>query len=123
MNSALISLGANTPDKEHRLTNAINAIERIATITARSPIYHSEAEGHKKSAPYANALLQIATNTDFDTLHDTFKLWERQAGRTPQSKLQGEIPLDIDIVVWNDNILRQSDLQYDFMQQGMKLMR
>ena len=44
---------------------------------------------------------------------------EKAAGRFPQSKLSGEVPLDIDIVVWNDEVKRPRDMVQDYMQIGL----
>lgn len=122
MNRALISLGANSPDKHRQLQQAIATIEHMATITARTPIYETPAEGSTAAAPYANALLRIVTPIPYEELRATFKHWEQEAGRTPQSKLQGIIPLDIDIVVWNDKLLKERDMHYDYMKLGMSLL-
>lgn len=120
--TALISLGANTPDKYTMLANTITRIKELVHVTAHTPVYETPAEGSVAAAPYANALLQITTDADFDTLHDTFKEWERAAGRTPQSKLQGIIPLDIDIIEWNGTVLKERDMQFAYMQKGLQLL-
>lgn len=122
MPQVLISLGANMFDKEMQLNRAIEALRAISTIEAQTPIYHTAAEGSVEAAPYANALLLVTIDADYETLRATFKRWEQQAGRTPQSKLRGEVPLDIDIVKWNDTLLKERDMQYDFMKQGLALL-
>lgn len=122
MTTALISLGANTADKEIQLQEAIASISRIAHIDACTPIYNTPAEGSVAAAPYANALLQISTDSDYDTLNATFKSWEQAAGRTPASKSQGIIPLDVDIIIWDNNIIKQRDMQLSYMKQGLILL-
>ena len=122
MAKVLISLGANMPDKEARLNQAIEALRAIATIEAQTPIYHTEAEGSVVAAPYANALLLVTIEADYEALRATFKQWEQQAGRSPQSKQRGEVPLDIDIVKWNDTLLKERDMEFDFMKQGLALL-
>lgn len=122
MSTALISLGANRTDKHTMLANTIDRIKTLVQVTAQTPIYETEAEGSIAAAPYANALLQISTNIDYATLHDTFKSWEQAAGRTKQSKLRGIIPLDIDIISWNDTLLKERDMQFAYMQRGLTLL-
>lgn len=122
MTTALISLGANTPGKHATLTDTIERIKELAQVTALTPVYETPAEGSIAAAPYANALLQISTNIDYHTLHDTFKEWEQVAGRTRESKLQGIIPLDIDIIMWDGNILKERDMQMAYMQEGLQLL-
>lgn len=123
MNTALISLGANTPDKQEILSTVIKEIALYAHIKAQTLIYHTAAEGSiTQAAPYANALLIIETENDYATLHRTFKEREQRAGRTAQSKIDGIVPLDIDIVKWNDKILKERDMEFEFMKSGLALL-
>lgn len=122
MATALLSLGANTPNKREAITNAIKAIGQIASITAQTPIYETPAEGSIVAQPYANALLLITTAGEYATLRETFKNWEKETGRTPQSKLQGIVPLDIDIIKWNDTLLKERDMEYEYMKKGLQLL-
>ena len=122
MAKALISLGANTIDKKQRLTDTIVAIAQIAFIEAQTPIYETAAEGSVATLPYANALILIETSAEYEVLRVTFKQWERNAGRTAESKAQGLIPLDIDIVTWNDHVIKERDMEFEYMKLGMKLL-
>ena len=122
MAKALISLGANTTDKKQRLTDTIVAIAQIAFIEAQTPIYETAAEGSVSTLPYANALVLIETSAEYEELRATFKQWERNAGRTAESKAQGLIPLDIDIVTWNDHVIKERDMEFEYMKLGMKLL-
>lgn len=123
MSKALLSLGANTPNKHTMLTDTIDRIKELVEVTELTPVYETPAEGSITAPPYANALLTIYTDIDYTTLHDTFKEWERAAGRTPQMKLQGIVPLDIDIISWNDTLLKERDMEFAYMQRGLKLLR
>ena len=69
---ALISLGANTPDKSERIARCIETIGNMAHITALTPIYETPAEGSIAAAPYANALVEIETNAQYEELRTTF---------------------------------------------------
>ena len=122
MAKALISLGANTTDKKQRLADTIVAIAQIAFIEAQTPIYETAAEGSVATLPYANALILIETSAEYEELRVTFKQWERNAGRTAESKAQGLIPLDIDIVTWNDHVIKERDMEFEYMKLGMKLL-
>jgi 2-amino-4-hydroxy-6-hydroxymethyldihydropteridine diphosphokinase len=122
MTKALLSLGANTPDKKERLALTIDAIAQIARIEAQTPIYETPAEGSIATKPYANALVVIETHAEYDELRTTFKQWEIDAGRTPESKAQGLIPLDIDIVTWNDKVIKERDMEFEYMKKGLELL-
>ena len=120
MTQALVSLGANTPDKREQLARTIEAIASIARIEAQTPIYDTPAEGSVATKPYANALLLIDTPDSYEALRATFKEWETAAGRTPTSKQQGIIPLDIDIISWDNTILKERDMEFEYMKKGLQ---
>lgn len=122
MTNALISLGANTPDKKEQLTHTINSLSQIACIKAQTPIYETPAEGSTATLPYANALILIETEAEYDELRTTFKQWEIDAGRTPKSKAQGIIPLDVDIITWNDKVIKERDMEFNYMKKGLELL-
>ena len=102
-NAVVLSIGSNSADREAQMTNCIAWLRGIATPTKLSSVYNSPAS-NGKDPDYLNAVAEI-----------TSKDYERQCGRTPQSKALGSIPIDIDIVMWNGNVLRQKDFaQYYF---------
>ena len=41
---------------------------------------------------------------------------ERQAGRTPESKQLGIIPLDIDILTYDNQVIKAEDLRKKYVQ-------
>ncbi len=122
MNKALISLGANHNNRIETLKQTIEIIKQDVKITACTPVYESNAEGKSTDKIYANALLLIESETDFDTLYNYYKQLEKEAGRTPAMREQGIVPLDIDIVKWNDHILKPRDMNYQYMQKGLEML-
>ena len=120
MNTVLISLASNTPDKLRQMNNAFAELQEMGLVAASSSIYETIACGSIKSPNYLNAVVKIFTDTDHQELYDVLKTMEKAHGRTPESKLSGKIPLDIDIVVWNGEIIRPQDWKQDYFQTGLK---
>ena len=113
-NAVVLSIGSNSADREAQMTNCIAWLRGIATLTKLSSVYNSPAS-NGKDPDYLNAVAEIATALTHPELTKMLKDYERQCGRTPQSKALGSIPVDIDIVMWNGNVLRQKDFaQYYF---------
>ena len=110
MNTVLISLASNTPDKLRQMNNAFAELQEMGLVAASSSIYETVACGS----------IKIFTDTDHQELHNVLKTMEKAHGRTPESKLSGKIPLDIDIVVWNGEIIRPQDWKQDYFQTGLK---
>ena len=57
---------------------------------------------------------------DLDEAVKTLKELERNQGRTPELKIQGIVPIDIDVVIWNDEIVRMRDYEQDYFSQGYR---
>lgn len=113
-NAVVLSIGSNSADRETQMTNCIAWLRGIATLTKLSSVYNSPAS-NGKDPDYLNAVAEIATALTHPELTKLLKDYERQCGRTPQSKALGSIPIDIDIVMWNGEVLRQKDFaQYYF---------
>ena len=113
-NAVVLSIGSNSADRETQMTNCIAWLRGIATPTKLSSVYNSPAS-NGKDPDYLNAVAEITSTLTHPELNKLLKNYERQCGRTPQSKSLGSIPIDIDIVMWNGNVLRQKDFaQYYF---------
>lgn len=122
MNHALISLAANDEKKETTIAHALRLIESYCVILNQTPVYRSKAAGESQQPSYANALLQVETDQEYEELRRRFKSLEHDAGRTPASKERGIIPLDIDIISWNETLLKNKDMEYDYMKKGLHLL-
>lgn len=73
-----------------------------------SPIYRSAAYGGYEGY-FDNQAAILYTDLPAASLKTIFKAIERACGRTPESKIVGRIPLDIDLVRVEDEILKPRD--------------
>ena len=119
MNTALISLASNSPDKREQMEQAFAELRAMGIVARSSSIYETAPYGNPRHPNYLNAVACIHTPAEYPVLYDTLKAMEQAHGRTPQSKLSGEIPLDIDIVVWNGETLRPQDYERDYFKTGL----
>ncbi len=120
MVDVIIGLGANTADSEAQLARVCNFLKQKFLGARFSTIYTTPAEGGSEGVPdYCNAVAILSVDCTFDELNAMFKRMEIDAGRTPESKQQGLIPLDIDIVVWGDKIVRPRDFSRRYMRIGL----
>ena len=76
MNHALISLAANDEKKETTIAHALRLIESYCVILNQTPEYRSEAAGESQQPCYANALLQVETDQEYEELRRRFKSLE-----------------------------------------------
>ena len=68
-------------------------------------------EGTTCPTPYLNRAARLDTNWDADTLRHYFKSIEKACGRTSLSKQTGIIPLDIDLLMIDNTVLKSEDMQ------------
>ena len=61
MNTVLISLASNTPDKLRQMNNAFAELQEMGLVAASSSIYETVACGSIKSPNYLNAVVKIFT--------------------------------------------------------------
>ena len=119
MNILAISIGSNSNDKEKQINNCLLWIKANFDFIAVSDIYNSPAT-NGKDPDYMNAVAIIKSEESHQNLVKNFKDYESSCGRTDDSKIKGEIPIDLDIVIWNDKIIRNKDYNQEYFKIGWK---
>lgn len=118
-NSCTIGLGSNTPDREYQISQAIEHICGYLNKCAVSSVYESEAF-NGKDAPYMNAVIHGYTAHDHESVVKFLKDWESQCGRTRTDTFEGIIPIDLDLVIWNEHIKRPKDFERHYFNRGYR---
>lgn len=120
MNQLLISLGSNMPCGEENMEAAIEEIRAKATFAQFSSMYDTDPVGLHRHARYKNCVGQLHSPKSFEEWKALFKNLEQAAGRNDELRAQGNVPLDIDIVIWNEEVMRPRDLSAEYLQQGLQ---
>lgn len=114
-----IGLGSNTEDREYQITKAIEYLLGSLNKCAVSSVYESDAF-NGKDKPYLNAVVHgYSSHTYVDTIK-ILKTWEAEHGRTMEQTLEGIIPIDLDLVIWDSRIMRQKDFDRHYFNQGYR---
>lgn len=116
-NTLVISIGSNSSDREWQMKHGIEWLRHTLNNTRVSSIYNSVAINNR-DADYLNAVMIGTTKKSLEETTKLLKQYELVCGRTPASKIKGSIPMDIDIVMWNDYLLRQRDFSQQYFQRG-----
>ncbi|MDH6341710.1 2-amino-4-hydroxy-6-hydroxymethyldihydropteridine diphosphokinase [Parabacteroides sp. PFB2-12] len=115
LNSAFISIGTNVDRERH----CREAADRLATLFEElyfSDPIETEAVGKvKEAAPYINQVAAGFTGLDRETLQERLKAIERELGRQPEDKGSGRVPIDLDLLIWNEEVLRPNDMRQDYV--------
>ena len=108
MNKLVISIGSNSKDREWQVENCIKWLKSKLSGVSHSEIYNSAAS-NGKDPDYLNVVMKAKCRENFDEINKKLKDYESVCGRTPLSKQTGEIPMDLDIIIWNGEIVRERD--------------
>lgn len=114
LNKIILSLGANN-NSEINIAAADDLLRsNFVSIHFSEPVY-TEPIGDIKTGLFLNQVAIAYTSNYPDEINKILKQVERALGRTPESKEQGIIPIDIDLLQWNEQVLKPDDLQRDYV--------
>ena len=80
----------------------------------------TEAIGNGYLSPFSNQLALLETSLSAEDIRNILKQIEKENGRLPEDKQQGIVKLDIDLLKYDDSILKPKDMEKDFVQSGLK---
>lgn len=116
MNTILLSIGSNTFAKTN-IDKAKRMLTRLfPEIIFTQPIL-TEPDEEKYSFLFRNVLAKAETEMTPEEVIDKIKQTERAVGRSPKDKYLGKVIIDIDLLQYNNEILRPGDLERDYVQQ------
>jgi len=121
MNKVVLSIGSNCSPRGERVGLAIDWINRILSNVRHSDIYETP-EIHGIGSPYMNAVIIADTDMDYDRLHELTKDFELRSGRDETARRECRVPVDVDIVIWNDNVIRPNDYRQTFFRIGARML-
>lgn len=119
MTEIVMSIGSNCGDRRMNVEKAIGWLSAMLEKPEISSIYETP-EIHGREETYMNAVIRGKDEgemADFDML---LKSYELENGRTPVARMKGEVPIDIDIVIWDGEIVRPRDYAHEFFQIGFR---
>lgn len=114
----VIGLGSNHGDRYASLNRAINCLSQVLENFRCSNFYETPAIGQNTSGTYLNAVISADTTLPMQELDGLLKQLEIEAGRDEMARRRGEVPLDLDIVIYADTIVRPRDYAQSFFRIG-----
>lgn len=117
MNSAVIAIGSNYGNACRNVKDAISWIRTNWIVKRVSHIYETP-DYLGAGSFYCNAVLEIDFEDTEDSIIRKFKVYEKEKGRTDELKQLGRVPIDIDLVIINNHILRKKDFETRYFKIG-----
>lgn len=114
MNNVAVSISSNQPDGATNIALATAWLKTLLSNFRISGTYRTQS----RSTVYFNAVATGSCSHTLQQLDDLFKQFELEHGRDSSARERHITPIDIDIVVWNSNIVRTWDFAQQFFQTG-----
>ena len=80
----------------------------------------TEAIESRFLSPFSNQVASFETTLSSEEVRAILKQIERDLGRLPEVKSQGVVRIDIDLLMYDDCVLKPADLERDFVKEGSK---
>lgn len=117
MGRYLLSIGSNSPDGAALMARAERWLATNFTDITSSGIYRSQAL-NRASADYYNMVARGDSPLSVTEVTALGKAFERECGRTPESKLRGCVEMDIDVIAADRTILRPEEFTRGYFRRG-----
>ncbi len=114
----VMGLGSNHGDRATALSHASHLLSTVLSEYRCSAFYETPAIGTHAYGTYLNAVAIGQTTMAAADLDAKLKSLELAAGRDAAARERGEVPLDIDIVIYDSRILRPRDFSQSFFRIG-----
>jgi len=122
MNTVLIMLGSNT-QAEMNLTLAKEKLAIYFEIVAKSSRIITKPFGVQYCSDFHNEALNLLSDETFEKTKAIFKQIESDLGRKPDSKVTGIIPIDIDLIFWNETLVHHDYERFSFVRKCINEVR
>lgn len=113
----ILSIGSNLSPRHQRVADAMCWLHNVLQIKSESQLYETP-EIHGKDISYINSVVIADTDESLETINARIKKYEIECGRNEECRARGIVPIDIDIVVVDSEIVRSRDYSCDFFQKG-----
>lgn len=113
--TVILSIGSNCGYEEVR--EALDWLQSYFGNVKASRLYRTP-DINGSGSPYVNSVASLETTLTHEKLDNIFKEYEIAHGRDKSARERGIVPIDIDIVIFDDNIIRHWDYRQTFFQIG-----
>ena len=114
MHKVLLSIGTNT-DTCFNMKRAIDNLHACFPNIQFTSIIESAPCGAIFKGPFLNILAYFETNMVKEEIQGRFKSIEKIMGRQSSHKAQGIVLIDIDLIQWDNEVLKPDDFKRDYM--------
>lgn len=119
LHEVVLGLGANCGDRRGNVKRGLARLEALFPGLRHSEIYETP-DSHGGPRKYMNAVAMLRTSASPTELQVLTKGLERDFGRDTDARLRGDVPLDVDVVVYDRQVLKPRDFAAPFFTIGLR---
>lgn len=115
----IFCIGSNCGDRVGNVAKALSWLSGLLTSFRHSSIY-ATPDCHGGQREYMNAVgIGEAKHTALE-LDGLCKEYEISCGRDADARASGDVPVDVDLVVYDREVLRRKDYASEFFKEGYR---
>ncbi len=119
MNTCIIGIGSNI-NPETNIADMLDILRTKVEVIKVSPMIITKPIGIKDQPDYTNGAVKIETELEQDDLNRMLKSIEDELGRDRSGLKFGPRTMDLDIVMWNGEIVDPDYYTRDFLEKSVK---
>jgi 2-amino-4-hydroxy-6-hydroxymethyldihydropteridine diphosphokinase len=119
MNTAIIGLGSNI-NPEQNILDAIRILGELMTVLKCSEMVRTAPIGLIDQPDFINGAVKVSTGLSREELQKLLKKTEDRLGRDRNGPKYGPRTIDLDLIIWNNEIIDSDYYFRPFLQQSVK---
>lgn len=113
----ILSLGSNIGNRCDNIAAALSALAQSGVEYGSVSSAVESPDDTGRGNAYINVAADCRTDLSLQALKERISEIERQCGRVPSSKATGQMPIDIDVVVWDDEVVSRYDFERPYFKE------
>lgn len=114
MNKVLISIGSNF-DSDNNIISCRQLLDSYFERISYSEVCETAPYGKNYKHNFLNQLAIISTEKELSEIKSILKTIEKKLGRDTNDKETGLVKIDVDLVIWNQDILKPRDISRTYV--------
>lgn len=109
------NISENMSENKPVNNSVINSVNKL--------VNESENESEKHPSTYINRAAEFSTPLSLDELNSAFKEIEKKMGRTATMRQANIVPIDIDILIYDNITVRPDNLKCNYVVEALKSLK
>jgi 2-amino-4-hydroxy-6-hydroxymethyldihydropteridine diphosphokinase len=118
MNSIIVGVGSNI-NADINIAKMMKILETHVTVLKRSTFFKTKPIGNLNQPDFTNGAVKVESELNRESFNNMLKKIEDEMGRDRTKPKFGPRCIDLDIIVWNGEIVDKDYYSRDFLQKSV----